>query len=141
MNTPRELTRAECVQLISEGGIGRVAMCTSTGPMIYPVNFHVDGHAVLFRTTAYSSLGTLVRNERVAFEADHLNWRAQEGWSVVVKGRAEVVDDPDEVDMIRERGHEPHPWAQGMRRLYIRIRWDEITGRAVGEEWIGSSTA
>jgi len=139
MTYPRELTPVECIERISDGGVGRIALVTADGPMIYPVNYHVDGHAIVFRTTPYSSLGALVRSERVAFETDHLNWRAQEGWSVVVKGRAEVIDDPAEVDRLRERGHDPRPWAQGMRRMYVRVPWDEISGRVVGEEWLGTA--
>jgi hypothetical protein len=57
-----------------------------------------------------------------------------------VKGRAEIVEDPDEIDRLREVGHEPHPWAKGLRRTYVRIPWREITGRLVGEEWLGSAS-
>ena len=28
--------------------------------------------------------------------------------------------------------HEPKPWADGTRPLYIRLRWREITGRRIG---------
>jgi nitroimidazol reductase NimA-like FMN-containing flavoprotein (pyridoxamine 5'-phosphate oxidase superfamily) len=139
MTTPRELDHVECAELISDGGIGRIAFATPEGPEIYPVNFTVDSHAIHFRTTAYSRLGRIVDGKDVAFEVDHLNWSTRQGWSVVLKGRAEVIDDPDEVDRLRELGHEPQPWAQGMRRLYVRIAWKEITGREVGEEWLGSS--
>jgi nitroimidazol reductase NimA-like FMN-containing flavoprotein (pyridoxamine 5'-phosphate oxidase superfamily) len=139
MSAPRELNPLECAQFIESGGIGRLAMCTPTGPQIYPVNFMVDGPAIVFRTAPHSALGSLGPGTDVAFEVDHLNWSTRQGWSVIIKGRAHIVEDPAEVDRLRELGREPHPWAGGIRRLYVRVPWYEITGRVVGEEWLGSS--
>jgi|tagenome__1003787_1003787.scaffolds.fasta_scaffold20293819_2 nitroimidazol reductase NimA-like FMN-containing flavoprotein (pyridoxamine 5'-phosphate oxidase superfamily) len=141
MTTEHELTPQECYERLQShaGGIGRLAVVTPLGPAIYPLNFTVDAHAIVFRTSAYSELGQLVRDSDVAFEIDAIDWGARRGWSVVLKGRAEAVDDPDEIERLRELGHEPRPWAGGLRRTYIRVPWREITGRVVGEEWLGSS--
>jgi nitroimidazol reductase NimA-like FMN-containing flavoprotein (pyridoxamine 5'-phosphate oxidase superfamily) len=141
MSTLRELTPRECLERLQSqsGGVGRLALCTPLGPTIYPVNFTVDAHAIVFRTGAYSELGTFVRNADAAFEIDHIDWGTQRGWSVVAKGRTEIVEDLDEIERLRELGHEPRPWARGLRRVYVRIPWREITGRVVGEEWLGSS--
>lgn len=136
---PRELDHVECAERIADGGIGRIAFATPEGPEIFPVNFTVDSHAIHFRTTPYSRLGRLIDRKDVAFEVDQPNWSSRRAWSVVLKGRAEILDDPDEVDELRERGHDPHPWAQGIRLLYVRVAWKEITGREVGEEWLASS--
>lgn len=141
MQDPRELSPQECVDLMGISGIGRLAICTPMGPQIYPLNYTVDGNAVVFRTTPYSTLGTLGWGVNVAFEVDHLDIASQEGWSVVVKGRADIIDDPAEVDRLREAGVEPQPWAKGLRRLYIRVPWREITGRSVGEEWLSGVPA
>jgi uncharacterized protein len=141
MTSQRELSPQECYERLQSqaGGVGRLALCTPLGPTIYPINFTVDAHAIVFRTSAYSELSTFVRNADTAFEIDHIDWGQRRGWSVVVKGRAEPVDDPADVERLREQGHEPRPWAKGVRTLYIRIPWREITGRSVGEEWLGSS--
>lgn len=139
MTMPRELDHVEATQLLETHGIGRVAFCGEAGPEIYPVNYSVDGQAIYFRTTPYSRLGTHIDGRDVAFEIDHLNWASRQGWSVVVKGRAEIVDDPEEIARLRELRHEPEPWAPGLRRLYVRIPRKEITGREVGDEWIRAS--
>jgi nitroimidazol reductase NimA-like FMN-containing flavoprotein (pyridoxamine 5'-phosphate oxidase superfamily) len=141
MTSQRELTPRECYERLQSqaGGVGRLAVCTPLGPTIYPVNFTVDAHAIVFRTSAYSELSTFVRHADVAFEIDYIDWGTRRGWSVVAKGRAEIVEDPEEIDRLREVGHEPRPWAKGLRRTYVRIPWREITGRVVGEEWLGSS--
>ena len=139
MMAPKELNRVECMRLLDTGGVGRIAFATADGPMIYPVNFMVDGQSVVFRTAAHGTLGQHIGGTDVAFEVDQLNWSSRRGWSVVVKGRAELVEDPAEVNRLRELGREPQPWAQGLRRLYVRIPWAELSGREVGEEWLGSA--
>jgi nitroimidazol reductase NimA-like FMN-containing flavoprotein (pyridoxamine 5'-phosphate oxidase superfamily) len=139
MANPRELTPQECATLIDDGGVGRLALCTKAGPQIYPLNFTVDGHAIVFRTSPHSMLGAMGWGVEVAFEVDHLDWSTRRGWSVVVKGRADVVEDPAAADRLRELGREPTPWAGGLRRLYVRVPWREITGRTVGTEWLGSA--
>ena len=139
MTTPHELSPTECATLLDSGGIGRLAVCTPTGPLIYPLNFTVDGQSIVFRTSAYGTLASLGWGIEVAFEADHLDWSTRRGWSVVVKGRADIIEDPAEADRLRELGREPSPWARGVRRLYVRVPWREITGRTVGTEWLGSS--
>ena len=47
---------------------------------------------------------------------------------------AEASEDPDEVAAIR-RSADPRPWAAGARELYVRLRWDELTGRRLGHGW------
>jgi nitroimidazol reductase NimA-like FMN-containing flavoprotein (pyridoxamine 5'-phosphate oxidase superfamily) len=129
----RELSASECAQLLSTGGVGRVALCTSDGPQIYPVNYTVVEGAVMFRTSSYSALGTaLVKRPRVAFEVDHLEPERQRGWSVVASGTAEPMDDPDEVAGLRPRSLLV-PWAEGTRNLLVRMSGQRLTGRRVGD--------
>lgn len=139
MTFPRDLSPVECADLIGGGGIGRLAFCTPIGPQIYPLNFTVDGRSIVFRTSPHSTLGTLRWGIDVVFEVDQLNWSTRQGWSVVIKGAAHVVEDADEIERLHALGLDPRPWAKGMRRMYVRVTWREITGRVVGEEWLGSS--
>jgi uncharacterized protein len=108
-------------------------MCAATGPQIFPVNYVVDGESIVFRTSAYSVLGTLATGAQVAFEVDSVDHDHAAGWSVVAAGRAEPIDDETELDMLRERGLEPTAWAGGLRRTYIRLRWSSLSGRVVGD--------
>jgi len=86
------------------------------------------------RTSPYSLLGTHGRNTVLAFEIDHFDHAYQNGWSVVARGRSEVVTDPADVERIRSIW-EPRPWAAGARNLYLRIRWSELSGRRLGTGW------
>ena len=130
----RELGPSECEALLRAGVAGRVALSTPDGPHILPVNYSVVDGAVVIRTSPYSLLGTYGRNSTLAFEVDQFDHARQRGWSVVARGRAEAVDDPVEVDRIR-RVWEPRPWAGGVRSLYVRLHWTELTGRQLGVGW------
>jgi nitroimidazol reductase NimA-like FMN-containing flavoprotein (pyridoxamine 5'-phosphate oxidase superfamily) len=138
MNEPVELTVEECLELLNGGVVGRVAMCTPMGPRILPVNYAMYEETIVFRTTPYSELGTYGWNTDLAFEIDHLDYEKHQGWSVVAVGRAEIVEDPDDLRAMRQ-GPDPAPWAAGRRNLYVRLRWRDITGRRLGDDWTRSS--
>ena len=131
MGVLRELTVDECVDLLAANLVGRAAICTPTGPYVVPVNYAVQGDdSLVFRTTPYSVLGTYSWAGEIAFEVDHIDPEKQLGWSVLAIGRGEMVENIEEIEQIRW-AHEPHPWAAGMRPLYVRLRWREVTGRRI----------
>lgn len=129
-----DLSHEECVQLLRGGVGGRVALSSPNGPHIVPVNYSVLDDAIIIKTSPYSTLGTYGRDTMLAFEVDHFDHERQRGWSVVARGRGEVVTDPQDIDHIRQV-RDPRPWAGGGRNLYIRLRWTELTGRRLGEAW------
>ncbi len=129
-----DLTRSECEHLLRTGVGGRIALAAPDGPHIVPVNYSVVDDAIIVRTSPYSVLGTYGRDSMLAFEVDQFDHERQRGWSVVVRGRGEVVNDAEELDHIRATW-EPRPWAAGARTLYVRLRWSEVSGRRIGSSW------
>lgn len=129
-----EMSRTDCEELLRLGVVGRVAVSTPTGPHIVPVNYSVVDSAIVVRTSPYSLLGTHGRNAVLAFEVDEFDHEQQHGWSIVARGRAEVVSHPDELDHIRSVWG-PRPWASGTRTLFLRIPWGDLTGRQLGGGW------
>jgi uncharacterized protein len=134
MNEPVELSYDECRDLLVGGVVGRVAMCTPTGPIIVPVNYSVVGKSIVFRTTSYGVLGRHSCNTALAFEVDHLDYENQRGWSVVAAGRGRMVEDSDELAEIKA-AWDPRPWAGGNRPFYVSLDWQELTGRRTGTGW------
>lgn len=134
MPESRELDRQECERLLRAGVVGRIAFSTPEGPHIVPVNYSVVDDTIVVRTSAYSLLGTYGRNAMLAFEVDHMDHDRHVGWSVIARGRGWAEADPEQVARIRS-GWQPRPWASGTRNLYLRIRWDSLTGRALGDDW------
>jgi len=129
----RELSYAECRALLVRQRAGRVAVSTPDGPHIIPLNYSVVDESIVFRTTPFSVLATYGRNAKLAFEVDHFQDEQQLGWSVVARGRADVVADAEELSRIRKICA-PLPWADGPRNLYFRLDWKELSGRSLGRE-------
>jgi nitroimidazol reductase NimA-like FMN-containing flavoprotein (pyridoxamine 5'-phosphate oxidase superfamily) len=130
-----ELEENECLRLIGQGGIGRIAYVGRFGPAVLPVNYKLLSGAVVFRTTENGPLDEDLRtgianaDYKVAFEIDDIDLAAERGWSVLVQGPAHRVEGA-ELDAARGAGVEP--WAPGDRDLFVRIIPSRITGRRVG---------
>jgi nitroimidazol reductase NimA-like FMN-containing flavoprotein (pyridoxamine 5'-phosphate oxidase superfamily) len=136
-HTPVELGYDESHLLLRSDVVGRVAFHPPVGLRIVPVNYTVLDDSIIWRTSPHTELGTYGADREAVFEADHLDQRARQGWSVIASGRIEVIDDYDLVVVIRAI-QDPRPWAAGMRHLYMRLRIDNLTGRRIGpsSEWL-----
>jgi len=130
-----ELDEAECLRLISPGGIGRIAYSGRFGPMVLPVNYKLYEGTIVFRTVEDSpvdeDLRTGIANAeyRVAFEIDDISPAAREGWSVLIQGALHHVASEAERASVRESGVQP--WAGGPRDLYLRVIPSRVTGRRI----------
>lgn len=134
-----ELSESECRELLGAGLVGRVAICTPTGPHIVPVNYAVVDDAVIVRTTPYSVLGSHGKGATLAVEVDQFDYELQRGWSVLARGRAEAVTTAEELGHIR-RVWEPNTWAAGQRNLFLSVRLTELSGRRIGRGWDPTSS-
>jgi hypothetical protein len=65
-----------------------------------------------------------------SFEADHFDLELGQGWSVLVRGEAHRVLQPNELRKLRE-GCDLRPWAAGEHDLFVRIVPSQITGHHV----------
>ncbi|MEE4543845.1 pyridoxamine 5'-phosphate oxidase family protein [Streptomyces sp. V4-01] len=124
------LTTPECWDRIGIRGVGRVAVAADPAPTVFPVNYAVDHHSIVYRTAPGEATAP-DSGSPVSFEIDHLDDRAGRGWSVLVTGTAERIDDPVSVRRLHER-HSAEPWAGGDRDLWIRILPEMVGGRRIG---------
>jgi nitroimidazol reductase NimA-like FMN-containing flavoprotein (pyridoxamine 5'-phosphate oxidase superfamily) len=133
--TTEELDEAECLRLISPGGVGRVAFVGQYDLTVLPVNYRVVDGAILFRTAQDGLAGQDLRTGiehaeyRVAFEIDDLHEAAREGWSVLIQGPAHHVDSGAEQEAALAAG--VRPWAGGEKNHFVRITPVRITGRRI----------
>ena len=123
------LTAAECYDLLSPGGVGRVAFITVDGPAVLPVNYVMMGQTVIFRTAPDTLLAGYL-NGPAGFEVDRLDEALSQGGSVLVTGRAVRVTSEAEVRRL-EHHTGVRPWAGGVRDVYVRIIPRKITGRRI----------
>ncbi|MFP3989757.1 pyridoxamine 5'-phosphate oxidase family protein [Streptomyces sp. E11-3] len=124
-----ELSAEECRARLSTHGVGHLAVSTSQGPVVVPVNYSVIDGEVVFRTAPDSTLAAAV-GTHVAFEVDQIDDALSQGWSVLVRGHARETTDPDAVRRLEERAYS-RPWVGGERNVWVRIDPDTITGREI----------
>lgn len=123
------LTSAECYDLLTPGGVGRVAFTTADGPVVLPVNYAMAGRTVIFRTAPDTLLASYL-DCLVGLEVDGLDEALSQGWSVLVTGRAVRVTREAEIRHL-ERHAGVQPWAGGARDVYVRIIPHRISGRRI----------
>lgn len=120
----------ECVELLAADEIGRLAYNAGHSPTIVPVNYRMDGEAVVFRTDAGMKLD-VGRRAPVAFEVDAFDRATRSGWSIVVTGWFEEVTEYDAATYDRVHELPVDPWAGGEKDHWVRIVPSRITGRRV----------
>jgi nitroimidazol reductase NimA-like FMN-containing flavoprotein (pyridoxamine 5'-phosphate oxidase superfamily) len=133
--TIEELDEAECLRLISHGGVGRIAYQSRFGPAVLPVNYQWHDGAIVFRTARHSALdedlqtGIAGGDYKVAFEIDEIDVAGRQGWSVLIQGPAHHVESAAEQAAAEQAGVES--WAAGERELFVRIVPSRVTGRRI----------
>ena len=125
------LDYAECLRLLATKQVGRIGFAIWGGPEILPVNYVLDGDAVVFATGAGSKLSAVVRSA-VVFEVDETDEQTRSGWSVVIHGLAQEVTAADTRTLERVRALPLEPWAEGRKPYYVRITPRFVSGRRVG---------
>lgn len=122
------LSLAQCLTLLRSRPLGRLAYLDRGAPAIVPVNHLVDGSTVVLRTLAGGKLDAALVNRPVAFQLDDHDPARGTGWSVVVRGNAEVLEDPERIARYDD---ELDSWAiaKDTEVAWIRIVADEVIGR------------
>ena len=118
----------ECLHLVGLSALGRLAVVVDDRPLVFPVNFVLDGSSVVFRTDEGTKLFA-AREGFIAFECDDIDRVYHTGWSVIITGRAEEVREPSEVKRLDRL--QLAPWCHVPKPVWLRIRPHTITGRRI----------
>jgi nitroimidazol reductase NimA-like FMN-containing flavoprotein (pyridoxamine 5'-phosphate oxidase superfamily) len=130
-----ELDEAECLRLVSQREVGRIAYRGRFGPTVLPVNYRLYEGSIVFRTDRGSpmdeDLRTGIGNAEyvIAFETDDLDPVTREGWSVLIQGPAHHVTSEEERTAVAQAG--VSSWAAGPKEQFIRVLPSRITGRHI----------
>jgi nitroimidazol reductase NimA-like FMN-containing flavoprotein (pyridoxamine 5'-phosphate oxidase superfamily) len=127
-----ELDRGECLRLLHEHALGRLAVVVGERPLVFPVNYALDGDAVVFRTDEGTKLHGATRGHHVAFEIDGFDPVYHEGWSVLVVGLAHEVT--DRADLARLSNLPLAVWGPGPKSHWVKIRPGAVTGRRLAHD-------
>ena len=100
-------------------------------PLIFPVNYGMDGDTIVIRTSPGTKLSA-AQHANVTFEVDEIDQSARSGWSVVVRGLAEEVTEAHGPELVR-RTHDAgvRPWAPGEHGHWLRLIPHLVTGRRI----------
>ena len=120
------LTEAECRMLLATQSFGRVGLTSGGLPVILPVRYSFCDDAVTFRTGAGTKLRAAESGDVLAFEVDAYDHDTNEGWSVLVLGRARVLTTEHDGDA-RSAIDPPEPGEP--RNHYVRVHCEMISGR------------
>lgn len=127
------LDQEQCYEHLRREPVGRLGFVANAEPVILPVNYAVDGRAIVLRTGQGSKLSAALMAQPVCLEIDGWDVLSHTGWSVLVKGVAEAIDDPAVIDRLEQLP--VRPWSRpDLRREWVRIMVEEVTGREISPE-------
>ncbi len=125
-----ELTVSECKSLLLRTPVGRIGFSFAGEQHILPVNYRFVDDTIVFRTSAGRKLHAVASDQNIAFEVDRWDRDSRTGWSVLVVGQAEEIEDHAGFETAENLGL--RPWAEdpGQNR-WVRIVPAKITGRRI----------
>ena len=123
----------ECLALVASQPVGRIAFVHGGEPAVLPVNHVVVDGAIGFRTTPGSKLDHAIMRRPVAFEVDAVDPETRTGWSVLVRGVADLVEDTRAFDAAGDPV--PVPWsAHAEGGVWMTIHAEEVSGRRLSRD-------
>lgn len=121
------LDEDRCWDRLRSTSVGRLAVDNGGQPDIFPINYVIDDKSIVFRTKPGTKLAASVLLQRVAFEIDGYEPQLGQAWSVVVKGRARLIErmqeryDAEDLPLF--------PWVAFPKSEFVRVIPQEVTGR------------
>ena len=129
------LSQAGCMQLLANGGVGRLVYTSRYGPTALPTVYRVYGESIVLGTWDPALFDEDLRTGiahaeyNVAVEADHLDLEAREGWVVLVRGAAHHLDTEAEQAPFTDTRLEP--WIEGVPAHLIQVNPSSMWGNRV----------
>jgi hypothetical protein len=125
------LDEAASMELLPNGGMGRLVFTSRYGLTALPVAYKIDGGSIVLGTwdpVFDEDLRTGIEHAdyHVAVEADQINLEAREGWIVLVRGAAHHLDTEAERAPFIDAGLEP--WVDEVPAHFIRVNPATIYG-------------
>jgi hypothetical protein len=127
----------ECIALLEQHQVGRIAVVVDEYPLVVPVNYRLvtlPGRCWLaIRTRPGSVIDRAAMY--VSFEIDDIDPQRREGWSVVVRGTLHRVD-PNVADFGLR--FDPESWLRDDPQSWLVVDAFQVTGRTLRDpalEW------
>ena len=123
-----DLALDECLALLRDHSVGRIAVIENEFPIVLPVNYKLAETSGPVWVAIRTRPGNVIDRASMpcAFEIDGFSVSEEEGWSVLVRGTLHHVD-ADSAGF-RER-FDPQPWPDNERDAWLIVEPFSITGR------------
>jgi len=133
-----ELPPDECLRLLRQSVVGRVAVVIDDVPIVLPINYRLVETEAATWIAVRTRPGNVIDRASVhaAFEIDGIDPGSRQGWSVLARGTLHHVD-PEAADF--QDRFDPHPWLLDERDAWMVIEPFAITGRRLHPaevEWV-----
>lgn len=115
----------QCWKLLQNTQHGRLVLNAAGETDIFPINYRAHDGLLLLRTAPGTKLAELTINENVVFQADGIT--SDEAWSVVVKGRARVLEHSS--DIAAAEALNLKTWIPTLKDFYVEIKPSHVSGR------------
>ncbi|MBE4720047.1 pyridoxamine 5'-phosphate oxidase family protein [Pseudarthrobacter sp. AB1] len=115
----------QCWKLLENTQHGRLVLTAAGETDVFPINYRAHDGLLLLRTAPGTKLAELTINENVVFQADGIT--SDEAWSVVVKGRARVLEQSS--DIAAAEALNLKTWIPTLKDFYVEIKPSRVSGR------------
>jgi nitroimidazol reductase NimA-like FMN-containing flavoprotein (pyridoxamine 5'-phosphate oxidase superfamily) len=123
---PDVLSEAECVRLLGNRGVGRLAFTDGALPAILPMPYAVRDDALVIPARRDGEVARAIRGSVVAFAVDCYDRATGTGWGVTVVGPARVVSAPGEIAAFDALHACTQP--SSVERVYVVVRLGLLKG-------------
>jgi hypothetical protein len=118
------LGEAECMELLTDGAVGRLVFNSRYGLTALPVVMMIDGGSLVLGTwdpvfDEDLRTGIAHADYQVAVEVDRIDQQAHQGWIVLARGGAHHLDTEAERAPFINAGLEP--WVEDVPAHFIRV--------------------
>jgi nucleotide-binding universal stress UspA family protein/nitroimidazol reductase NimA-like FMN-containing flavoprotein (pyridoxamine 5'-phosphate oxidase superfamily) len=125
-----EIPEEECLALLRAQEFGHLAVVHEGQPLVFPVNYTVDGSTLALRTDPGTKLEWATLG-KVAVEVDAIDRATHAGWSVLVRGVGRDITDGVDAWSGHVQGRQLEPWVEGEKEHWVAVTSPVITGRRI----------
>lgn len=108
-----QMTEAAALQFLEKAPVAHVGVVIDGEPYVSPMSFVLDGNRIMFRTMAGKRLSALGANPVVSIEVCKFDEKSGDWASVIVGGRAKLVEDDDTRQLVMGKLFEKYREALG----------------------------
>lgn len=114
----REVSRADCLELLGRASIGRIILNPGSLPEVVPVSYCLAGETVVFGAPSGPQFPREPEGAIASFQVDAFDTDKKCGWHVLAVGVFRPALEPEEVAIAGAVVPEPWPTGEVAVRIY-----------------------